>query len=123
MKNKIKGDNNGVLQVDNLYLNQIVQDNISIDDKAIKLLKETVEDEQNPRIIYIKTLSGRSIQCGNSRFSVNNASLNEREMTYWEDALDSLIKGGYVKDVGYKNEIFKVTKKGYDYYDSNINLD
>lgn len=123
MENKIKGDNNKVLQVDNLYLNQNVQDNILLDDKAIKLLKETVEDEQNPRIIYIKTLSGRAIQCGNSKFSANTASLNEREMTYWEDALDSLIKGGYIKDVGYKNEIFKVTKKGYDYYDSNINLD
>lgn len=123
MENKIKGNNNKVLQVDNLYLSQIVQDNILLDDKAIKLLNETVEDEQNPRIIYIKTLSGRSIQCGNSKFSVNTVSLNEREMTYWENALDSLIKGGYIKDVGYKNEIFKVTKKGYDYYDNNINLD
>lgn len=123
MENKIKGDNNKVFQVDNLYLNQTVQNNVLLDDKAIKLLKETVEDEQSPRIIYIKTLSGRSIQCGNSKFSANTASLNEREMTYWEDALDSLINGGYIKDIGYKNEIFKVTKKGYDYYDSNINLD
>ena len=84
-------------------------------------MKETIEDEQNPTIIYVKTLSGRTIQCGSARFSVGSASQTEREMSYWEDALKKLEDGDYITDIGYKGEVFKITKKSYDYYDEYIN--
>lgn len=41
-------------------------------------------------------------------------------MSYWEDALSELKYNGYIEDAGHKGEVFKVTKKGYDYYDKNI---
>lgn len=119
----IKGDDNIVTQIEkqvNLY-NFINSKEYIPNEYASKLLKKTIEDEQNPTIIYIKTLSGRTIQCGSARFSVGSASQTEREMSYWEDALKKLEDNDYITDVGYKGEVFKITKKGYDYYDEYIN--
>lgn len=119
----IKGDDNIVNQIEkqvNLY-NLINSKKYIPNEYASKLLKKTIEDEQNPTIIYIKTLSGRTIQCGSARFSVGSASQTEREMSYWEDALKKLEDNDYITDVGYKGEVFKITKKGYDYYDEYIN--
>lgn len=119
----IKGDDNIVNQIEkqvNLY-NFINSKEYIPNEYASKLLKKTIEDEQNPTIIYIKTLSGRTIQCGSARFSVGSASQTEREMSYWEDALKKLEDNDYITDVGYKGEVFKITKKGYDYYDEYIN--
>lgn len=119
----IKGDDNVVNQIEkqvNLY-NFIDSKGYIPDEYALKLLKETIEDEQNPRIIYVKTFDGRTIQCGSARFSVGSASQTEREMSYWEDALKKLKDNDYLTDVGYKGEVFKITKKGYDYYDEYIN--
>ena len=119
----IKGDDNIVNQIEkqvSLY-NFINSKEYIPNEYASKLLKKTIEDEQNPTIIYIKTLSGRTIQCGSARFSVGSASQTEREMSYWEDALKKLEDNDYITDVGYKGEVFKITKKGYDYYDEYIN--
>lgn len=119
----IKGDDNTVNQIEkqvNLY-NFINSKEYIPNEYASKLLKETIEDEQNPTIIYVKTLGGRTIQCGSARFSVGSASQTEREMSYWEDALKKLEDNDYITDVGYKGEVFKITKKGYDYYDEHIN--
>lgn len=119
----IKGDDNIVNQIEkqvNLY-NFINSKEYIPNEYASKLLKETIEDEQNPTIIYVKTLSGRTIQCGSARFSVGSASQTEREMSYWEDALKKLEDGDYITDIGDKGEVFKITKKGYDYYDEYIN--
>lgn len=119
----IKGDDNVVNQIEkqvNLY-NFIDSKGYIPDEYAFKLLKETIEEEQNPIIIYVKTFDGRTIQCGSARFSVCSSSKTEREMSYWEDALKKLEDNDYITDVGYKGEVFKITKKGYDYYDEYIN--
>lgn len=119
----IKGDDNIVNQIEkqvNLY-NFINSKEYIPNEYASKLLKETIEDEQNPTIIYVKTLSGRTIQCGSARFLVDSESQTEREMSYWEDALKKLEDNDYITDIGYKGEVFKITKKGYDYYDEYIN--
>lgn len=119
----IKGNDNTVNQIEkqvNLY-NFINSKEYIPNEYASKLLKETIEDEQNPTIIYVKTLGGRAIQCGSARFSVSSSSKTEREMSYWEDALKKLEDNDYISDVGYKGEAFKITKKGYDYYDEYIN--
>ena len=119
----IKGNDNTVNQIEkqvNLY-NFINSKEYIPNEYASKLLKETIEDEQNPTIIYVKTLGGRAREWGSARFSVSSSSKTEREMSYWEDALKKLEDNDYISDVGYKGEVFKITKKGYDYYDEYIN--
>lgn len=120
---KINGNDNIVNQVENQlnYYNFNNQSGYIPDEYASKLLKETIEDEQNPTIIYVKTFSGRTIQCGSAKFSVGSSSKSEREMSCWEDALKKLEYNDYIADVGYKGEVFKITKKGYDYYDNYLN--
>lgn len=118
----IKGNDNTVNQIEkqvNFYVFNSSSEYLP-DEYASKLLKETIEDEQNPTIIYVRTLSGRTIQCGSARFSVGSSSKTEREMLYWEDALKKLEDNDYIYDVGYKGEVFKITKKGYDYYNEYI---
>ena len=122
--NKIKGNENITNQIEtqNIYYQSISAKKINYipDDKARKLLKETIEDEKNKTIIYIKTFSGRTIQCGNGRFTVNSNSVGEKEMTYWEDSLSNLIKHNYIEDIGTKGEVFKITKNSYELYDKEI---
>lgn len=119
----IKGSDNIVTQIEKQvnYYNFNNSDGYIPDEYASKLLKETIEDKQNPTIIYVKTFSGSTIQCGSARFSVGSSLMTEREMSYWEDVLKKLEDYDYISDVGYKGEVFKVTKKGYDYYDSSLN--
>ena len=121
----IKGDNNIVNQIENqvFYYNFSDSSRYIPDEYAFKLLKESIEDEQNPTIVYVKTLDGCTIQCGSARFSVASSSTTEREMSCWDDALIKLKDNDYISDVGYKGEVFKITKKGYDYYDAHINND
>ena len=38
---------------------------------------------------------------------------SKRESVRWVEALDRLIEWGWVKAVGYKGEIFELTKTGY----------
>lgn len=123
-KSKIKGNSNITNQIEtqNIYYQQpiINNPNYILDEKAIKLLKETIEDENNNYILYLKTLSGRTIQCGNGRFVINSENIGEREMAYWEDSFNNLIKYNFIADIGNKGEVFKILKNGYEYYDTAI---
>lgn len=116
----IDGNNNTIEQIEKQinYYNLYNSNEYLPDEYATKLLEETIKDEKNPTIIYAKTLSGRTIQCGSGMFSVGSSSKTEREMSYWEDALKKLEDNDYISDIGYKGEVFKITRKGYDYYDS-----
>ncbi len=66
----------------------------------------------NGQILKIETLgshvhitaSGRQLMADNS----------QRESAKWEEALDRLIEWGWVKDVSYKGEVFKLTGTGYN---------
>lgn len=123
-RSKIKGNDNTTTQIEtqNIYYQSPVMNNEKYepDEKAIKLLKETIEDEKNNNIIYVKTLSGRTIQCGNGKFTVNSEAVGEKEMAYWEDSFTNLLKYGFIEDKGTKGEVFKILKKGYQFYDKNI---
>lgn len=117
----IKGNENIVNQIENQINYYFGDSNRYIPDEyAFRLLKEAIEDEQNPTIIYVKTLGGHTIKCGSARFSVGSSLRTEREMSCWEDALKKLKDNDYIYDVGCKGEVFKITKKGYDYYDTCI---
>ena len=123
-KSRIKGNDNITTQIEtqNIYYQSPVTNSAKYipDEKAQKLLKETIEDEKNNYIIYVKTLSGRTIQCGNGRFTVNSEAVGEKEMAYWEDSFNNLLKYNFIADVGTKGEVFKILKNGYEFYDKNI---
>ena len=117
----VDGNFNSLYQFENLYMINSEKDfkNVSkMDEKSEKILKEAVES--NNEIIMITTFSGVTIQCGNNGFCVTTASVGEREMVYWKDALNELLKIGMIEQVHYKGELFKVRKSGYDYYDKYI---
>lgn len=121
---KLKGNDNNITQIQNqniIYQQPYIsKSKYEPDENAIKLLKETIEDEKNNNIIYIKTLSGRTIQCGNGRYTVNSQAVGEKEMTYWEDSFNNLLKYNFIEDVGDKGEVFRISKNGYEFYDKYI---
>lgn len=41
------------------------------------------------------------------------ADMSQRESARWQEALDSLIKWGWVKAVGRKDDIYELTGTGY----------
>lgn len=125
MRSEIKGDSNkttqiGVLKSYNFYTDSRSKETkieeLKLDEKACEILKNVVEEE-NDRIIVIKDFSGKHIQCGNAKFSVSSKIVGEKEMAYWESSLDDLINNDLIVDVGHKGEVFKVTKRGYEFYD------
>lgn len=126
MKSEIKGNDNNSTQigVQNIYhvnpktsSKESKSQNLELDDKAFELLKNAVEEKNNNRIIKLKDLDGSHIKCGNRRLLINSEDVGEREMAYWFASLNDLISNGLISDVGYKGEIFEVTKKGYECYD------
>ena len=52
-----------------------------------------------------------------TRKFVFNQNDTPREQAKWNDALDELLNAGYLKLVGHKGEIFKVTSSGYNLAD------
>lgn len=63
------------------------------------------------QIIKTKTLSSPTqVSTSGKQFMADNSN---RESARWEEALDRLIKWGWVKAVGYKGEIFRLTGTGY----------
>ena len=63
------------------------------------------------QIIKIRTLgSPTRVFTSGKQFMADNS---KRESARWVEALDRLIKWGWVKSVGYKGEIFELTGTGY----------
>lgn len=82
-------------------------DNIPVD-SAFLLVYAADGDGQ---IIKTQTLSSPAqIFTSGKQFMADNS---KRESARWIEALDRLIKWGWVKAVGYKGEIFELTKTGY----------
>lgn len=123
-KSKVKGNSNNTTQIEtqNIYYQSPMVKNEEYipDEKAIKLLKEAIEDERNNYILFLTTFSGKTIQCGYGRFSVNSEDVGAKEMTYWEDSFRNLISNNFLIAVGTKGEVFNISKKGYDFYDKYI---
>ena len=82
-------------------------DNIPVD-SAFLLVYAADGDGQ---IIKTQTLSSPAqIFTSGKQFMADNS---KRESARWIEALDRLIKWGWVKAVGYKGEIFELTETGY----------
>lgn len=123
-KSKVKGNSNNTTQIEtqNIYYQSPMVKNEEYipDEKAIKLLKEAIEDERNNYILFLTTFSGKTIQCGYGRFSVYSEDVGAKEMAYWEDSFRNLINNNFLIAVGTKGEVFNISKKGYDFYDKYI---
>lgn len=64
------------------------------------------------QILKIQTLSSPTQVCTSGKqFMADNS---RRESARWVEALERLVKWGWVKPVGYKGEIFELTGTGYD---------
>lgn len=78
--------------------------------EAQTLLKEASKDP-NGVIISLHTLGGFSIQTNNKEFVGDN---NPRTNAIWEGALEEIEDQGLIVDRGYKREVFKLTRQGYE---------
>lgn len=82
-------------------------------DLAMEMLENAINDE-NATIIKIESINGLILQCGSKLYS----NLSSREDANIRDAFDWLLNNNYIRSVSSKNEMFNVTKKGFDYFDS-----
>jgi hypothetical protein len=85
---------------------------------AKTLLKKIIEGKENT-ILYIRNIGCESLQCNSGNFSVNTVSVGQNEMSRWIASFNNLIKYEYIYDAGTKGQVYKVSSKGYDYYDKN----
>lgn len=88
----------------------------SLSDDAAALLMSAVQ-EGNGTIMSIRTMGGLSMQAGNKQFIEHG---NPRSEARWKKALEELDEFDYVRDSGYKGEIYEVTADGYDVADDLI---
>ena len=100
-------DSNGNIKVNSNF----THDNV-LNELAIEILKDAVDS--NGEIRYLRNLSGLTIQSGNKSYKPNNA----REEAELEDVIEKLEINEFIKAMSYKRQIFKVTKKGYDYFET-----
>lgn len=81
--------------------------------EAKKLLIEAVEDE-NGTILSVRTMRETTIQTNNHNFIENQDS---RTVAIWKSALSELRDNGFIEDRGCKEEVFAVTRLGFEYAD------
>ncbi|MCB0221477.1 MAG: DUF4062 domain-containing protein [Chrysiogenetes bacterium] len=85
-------------------------------------LRATLSEEAATLILEAAADSSGSLMClrsmGGLQISTNNKTLNEfgnaRSEAIWQGAVDELIDLGLIADRGYKGEVFRVTREGYD---------
>jgi hypothetical protein len=83
-------------------------------EEAKKLLIEASKDK-NGTILSLRHLGGQSIQTNSINFADSG---DRRSVARWEAALEQLLNHDLIKARGHKNEIFELTKKGYDTADN-----
>lgn len=85
-----------------------------LSDDAKKLLLAAAAKDGN-RIVYYRYMGGASIQAGVENFI--NPQNDEREHSRWKAALEELVHHRLIEDEGYKREVFRLTKMGYEVAD------
>lgn len=78
--------------------------------EAIMLLKEAVMDAAG-QVLVINSLEGTEIQTNNK---IMNKEKIGKDVAIWKGAVDELLNKKLINSVGSKNEIFQLTKLGYD---------
>jgi hypothetical protein len=83
--------------------------------EARHLLLEAVKDPHGS-IMKVRTLGGLTVQT-NSKNMLTDPK-DARCAALWEGAVDELLENGLIADFGYKGEVFRVTRTGYQLADS-----
>jgi hypothetical protein len=81
-----------------------------LSDDARELLVEAVKDK-NGRVCHNRTRAGLTIATNNRNFVEAG---NPRSEAQWQQALEELVSNKLLESLGLKNEVFQVTKRGYD---------
>lgn len=86
-----------------------------LSDEAKSILKTAISDDG--RIMYISSMhtAGKSITAGGQSMIPN---YQPRTVALWHGGIEDLRRRGFIKDVGSKGEIFKVTREGYEAADN-----
>lgn len=82
---------------------------VELSDDSVELLTAAASTDGN--IMYMSYGGGASVSAGNRNFIT---SYSPREEARWKAAIEELLNYGLIEDMGYKREIFQVTKSGYD---------
>ena len=85
------------------------QDVPLLSEEAKELLLAAAED-QDGNVMSVAMMSGRIIQTNGRQFIEDG---NPRSRAAWEGALQELVSNGLLEAIGYKNEIFQMTREGY----------
>lgn len=80
-----------------------------LSEAAKELLKAAASDEQG-KVIKIRTLSDQSIQAGGRQFGNDGP----KDFAKYEAALEQLIRVGYMKSLGNKDQVFELTHDGWE---------
>ena len=64
-----------------------------------------------PTVMLSKMLSGHELVAGDTDLNITG---DERSEARWEGGLEQLETYGFVKDAGYKQEVFRLTKAGFE---------
>lgn len=91
-------------------IEQLVQKE-SLGKEACEILQE-LSSNNNSTVMRLATLSGTHIQYGKKSIA---ESQGQREFVKWDSAIDDLIDKGFIKKVGDKDDIYKMTNAGYEY--------
>ena len=85
---------------------------LTLSTDAQELLLAASEDEGST-ILAIRTFGGDSVQVGRRSFGGDHG----RESARWKKALEELVEYDFVRDRGYKGEIFELTHSGWEVVD------
>lgn len=78
--------------------------------EAQELLLEAVQS-QDGVVLRILYMGGMAVQTNGRNFVADD---DARSQAVWESALDELCQHGLLADRGYKGEVFRVTRRGYE---------
>lgn len=87
---------------------------IDLSQEARELLLEAVKDPHGS-IMKVRTFGGLTVQTNNK--NMVTAPNDGRCEALWEGAVDELLDHDLIADFGYKREVFRVTRRGYEVAD------
>lgn len=98
-----------ISRVQDLGISKSVYSNLS--SEADKMLK-TAANDPSGMIMRISNLSAILVQAGET---VMNENSTQRESAKWIDALQELVRMGFVEQSNSKGDLFRITNAGYKY--------
>ncbi len=80
------------------------------DEAKVLLLAACKDSGERATIMYLRYLGGIELQAGGRSFIKQG---DARSAAHWKGALDELVQFGLVESLGYKGEVFEVTREGW----------